>query len=71
MAVDLRVRVPNDVYRVLTAKASEVGQSLAEFLGGELVRMAEPLTGATESAPAVPDVNSAVTSAVTSARLRP
>lgn len=59
MAVDLRVRVPNDVYRVLTAKASEVGQSLAEFLGGELVRMAEPLTTVTEPVPATGKVSAA------------
>jgi hypothetical protein len=42
MAVDVRIRVPNDVYRALTAKAAQVGQSLAEFLGAELVKVAGP-----------------------------
>jgi len=43
MAVDVRVRVPNDVYRALLARASQVGQSLTEFLGAELARVADPL----------------------------
>jgi hypothetical protein len=42
MAVDVRIRVPNDVYRALTAKAAQVGQSLAEFLGAELAKVAGP-----------------------------
>jgi hypothetical protein len=42
MAVDVRVRVPNDVYRALLARASQLGQSLTEFLGAELARVADP-----------------------------
>ena len=55
MAVDVRVRVPNDVYRALLARASQLGQSLTEFLGAELARVADPLTPeavrVTEAAP--------------------
>ena len=46
MAVDVRVRVPNDVYRALLARASQLGQSLTEFLGAELARVADPLVPA-------------------------
>jgi hypothetical protein len=45
VAVDVRIRVSNDVYLALTARAAEVGQSLAEYLRDELARVVEPVRG--------------------------
>lgn len=42
--MDVRVRVPNDVYRALTIQAAKVGQSLAEFLRDELAKVAVPVS---------------------------
>jgi hypothetical protein len=49
MAVDVRVRVPNDVYRALLARAGQLGQSLAEFLGAELTKVAGSVPRTAES----------------------